>query len=290
MSDLGSEMKNMYECNKTNYSHVECNKRMELMENQINFLQEEWNFKTKLINSLLENLFNHENHQTKLHNDNTRLTPGKAVDDFQFPKRQASKSSCQSQSNPKLTLSNRYESLRDYDISERNDDVIVTKVSHLLPEQHASEKNIKTSDSRKQNDQKRAYKRDEFKQKNKTQKKLPATVTLGDSLVKDIKGWELSDESSKVVTKHFSGANTTDMKSYLLPTKSRSPENIVLHCGTNDLKSENSADEISNDITEVALLCKSNNNNVLVSGIIPCSDKLNAKTIDVNRHLKKECH
>ena len=111
-------------------------------------------------------------------------------------------------------------------------------------------------------------------------------MVLGDSLVKDIKGWELSDESSKVVTKHFSGANTTDMKSYLLPTKSRNPENIVLHCGTNDLKKENSANEISNDIIEVALLCKSDNNNVLVSGIIPRSDKRNAKAIEVNRHLK----
>ena len=58
-----------------------------------------------------------------------------------------------------------------------------------------------------------------FNKKNKTQKKLPVTVILGDSLVKDIKGWELSDEINKVVTKYFSGANTTDMKSYLLPTK-----------------------------------------------------------------------
>ena len=58
-------MKNMHEYNKTDDSHVECNKRMELMESQINFFQEECNFKTKLINSLLENLFNHKNHQTK---------------------------------------------------------------------------------------------------------------------------------------------------------------------------------------------------------------------------------
>ena len=50
---------------------------------------------------------------------------------------------------------------------------------------------------------------------------------------------------------------------------------------------ENSASEISNDIIEVALLCKSDNNNVLVSDIIPRSDKLNA--IEVNRHLKNEC-
>ena len=73
------------------------------------------------------------------------------------------------------------------------------------------------------------------------------------------------------------------MKSYLLPTKSGNPENIVLHCGgTNNLKKENSAKEISNDIIEVALLCKSDKNNVLVSGIIPRSDKLNAKVIQIS--------
>ena len=81
-------------------------------------------------------------------------------------------------------------------------------------------------------------------------------MKLGDSLVKDIKGWELSDESNKVVTKHFSGANTTELSNYLLPTKSRNPENIFLHCGKNDLKKENSAIEISNDITKVVLLYK----------------------------------
>ena len=73
-------------------------------------------------------------------------------------------------------------------MSERNDDVIVTKVNHFLPEEHTSKKNVKTSDSRKQNDQKKAYKRDEYKQKTKTQKILPVTVILGDSLAKDIKG------------------------------------------------------------------------------------------------------
>ena len=62
ISDLRSKMKNIHECNKTNDSHAECNIRMELMGNQINFLQEEWNFKTKFISSLLEGLFNHENH------------------------------------------------------------------------------------------------------------------------------------------------------------------------------------------------------------------------------------
>ena len=34
---------------------------------------------------------------------------------------------------------------------------------------------------------------------------------------------------------------------------------------------------------------KSDNNNVLVSGIIPSSDKPNAKAIEVNRYLKNDC-
>ena len=112
-------------------------------------------------------------------------------------------------------------------------------------------------------------------------------MTLNNSLVKYIKGWELSDENNKVVTKHFSRANMTDMKSYLLPAKSCNPENIVIHWGTDNLK-KNSANEVRNDIIEVALLCKSDNN-ALVSVIIPRSGKRNAKTTEVNKHLKNEC-
>ena len=49
------------------------------------------------------------------------------------------------------------------------------------------------------------------------------------------------------------------MKSYLLPTKSHNPDNhIIPHCGTNDPKNENSANEISNDIIEVALITITN--------------------------------
>ena len=66
-------MKTLHESNITNDSHTECNKRMELMENQTKFLREECNFKTKLKNSL-ENLFNHENHQTTLRKEkSTRI-------------------------------------------------------------------------------------------------------------------------------------------------------------------------------------------------------------------------
>ena len=48
--------------------------------------------------------------------------------------------------------------------------------------------------------------------------KLPVTVILGRSIVKDVKGWKLSDEKNKVVVKHFSGTKTKGMKSYIIPT------------------------------------------------------------------------
>ena len=54
--------------------------------------------------------------------------------------------------------------------------------------------------------------------------------------MKDVKWWKLSDENNKVVTKHFSGATTDDMKSYIQPTISNNPEFIALYCGTNDLE------------------------------------------------------
>ena len=36
-------------------------------------------------------------------------------------------------------------------------------------------------------------------------------VTFGDTLVKDVKEWKLSDKNNKVVTKHYSEAVTNDM-------------------------------------------------------------------------------
>ena len=79
------------------------------------------------------------------------------------------------------------------------------------------------------------------------------------------------------------------MKSYLLSNKSLNSENMVLHFAKNNVKKENKANEIRNDIIEVALLCKSDNDNVLISGIIPRSDKLSPKATEINRHLKNEC-
>ena len=38
------------------------------------------------------------------------------------------------------------------------------------------------------------------------------TVNLGDSIIKDVNGWQLTDELNKVVVKSFRGATTSQMK------------------------------------------------------------------------------
>ena len=80
-------MINWAKCNITNNSHAVCNERMELRENQIKLLEEEFNFKTKMINSLQEKLVSYESYKTILHrNGLTAITPNEADDSHQLPK------------------------------------------------------------------------------------------------------------------------------------------------------------------------------------------------------------
>ena len=50
---------------------------------------------------------------------------------------------------------------------------------------------------------------------------LPVTAILGDSIVKNVKGWKLSDEKNRVVVKHFSGAKTKQWSLILFPPSNK---------------------------------------------------------------------
>ena len=76
------------------------------------------------------------------------------------------------------------------------------------------------------------------------------------------------------------------MESYLQPAISNDPQCIVLHCGTNDLRRNTRAVAIGQTIF---VSCKSNSNNILISGIVPRRDKLNVKAAQVKSFLKSEC-
>ena len=104
-----------------------------------------------------------------------------------------------------------------------------------------------------------------------------------------MKGWKLSDDKNKVVVKYFSGAKTKDMESYIIPTLEQNPETIIIHSGTNDLKSDSSLEEIARDIIKLTTSCKTETNKLILSSIVPRYNNLNEKATRVNKYLKKEC-
>ena len=70
----------------------------------------------------------------------------------------------------------------------------------------------------------------------KNSKSKNVSVIIGNSIIKDIKSCEPSNESEKFVVTFLGGATAKDMESHIQPTIERAPSNIILHCGTNDLK------------------------------------------------------
>ena len=78
------------------------------------------------------------------------------------------------------------------------------------------------------------------------------TVIVGDSMVKDVCGWELSDREEKVVVKHFSGSTTEDTKTYIQPSLKRDLDRVNIHFGTNDLRSSQDSQTIWKNIINIA--------------------------------------
>ena len=87
----------------------------------------------------------------------------------------------------------------------------------------------------------------------------------------------------------FSGADVEAMRSHVIPSNKFENDVVILHCGTNDLRGNKSAEEIATNIINLAKEMKSEKNEVMVSGIIPRNDNLNEKGIDVNNILITFC-
>ena len=115
------------------------------------------------------------------------------------------------------------------------------------------------------------------------------TAIVCDSIIKDVYGWELSDRENKVVVKHFSGSTTEDMKTYIQPPLKRDPDRVIIHVGTNDLRSNQDPVTIAKNIIDIAKSSKHSVNLVsILSSIVPRRDSLNGKGRQVNNILQKQ--
>ena len=121
----------------------------------------------------------------------------------------------------------------------------------------------------------------------KKSKKRSITI-IGDSLLKDVKAFKMRKDlpNEKVYVKSFPGSTTNCMKDYVKPSLKYDPDLIIMHVGTNDLRSEKTPLQIADDIIRLALEMKTDVNDVTISGIISRNDDLNDKGLMVNDFLK----
>ena len=95
----------------------------------------------------------------------------------------------------------------------------------------------------------------------------------------------------KVYIKSFSGATNECMVDYIKPTLKYDPDVIILHCGTNDLKSDiKNAEDIANDVMNLAKNMKYDNKEIIISGLVCRNDSLPDKGSDVNNLFKAKCN
>ena len=115
---------------------------------------------------------------------------------------------------------------------------------------------------------------------------------LGDSLLKDIKPYKMRQamySKDKVYIKSFPGATTECMRDYVTPSLKFNPDLLIIHTGTNDLRSDKTPTDIVEEIINLVERIKTNDNDVIVSGLLVRDDNLNDKRLQVNALLKLKC-
>ena len=119
------------------------------------------------------------------------------------------------------------------------------------------------------------------------------TVIIGDSMIKNQRGWELGKVvRHRVVVKSFPGAKNHDMAHYIKPSIQSQPDEIILHCGTNDLQ-KTEVKAVTEGIINLAKQIENEADlpiKVTISELICRSDSiLNNKVSQVNKQLSKYC-
>ena len=93
-----------------------------------------------------------------------------------------------------------------------------------------------------------------------------------------------------VAVKSIPGATTKGEKHHIKGClEDNSPDSIMLHVGTNNLKNKESAEGIANDIMDVAIFIRNEQTSVFVSCLSVRNDRLNDRGKNMNSLLKRRC-
>ena len=86
------------------------------------------------------------------------------------------------------------------------------------------------------------------KQNNKPKKERRSVLILSDSIPKHVNGLKMHKSlkwKDNITVKAFGGSTIKHMEHYSKPPLERNPELVILHIGTNDIKSNKSPSEIA---------------------------------------------
>ena len=182
----------------------------------------------------------------------------------------------------------------------RADNFTSTCFEHPENEKNASANGKNTSEANEKKKQKKK-KEDNYNEttnrnnnnENKNNKNNTNVYILGDSMIKKLNGYLLT---KKIKHKHlvkvrsFSGTKISCMTDHVKTTlRDINPDHIILHAGTNDLRTENTASQIAKATIDLATSLKNDNITVILSGIVPRLDDLNNEVNEVNRRLVLAC-
>ena len=115
---------------------------------------------------------------------------------------------------------------------------------------------------------------------------------LGDSTIKNIESHKMRKcmiNNEKVYVKSFPGATVKCMEDYIKPSMNFNPDVVLIHIGTNSLRSQETPETLANRIISLAEKTKTDETDVIVSGIVERNDSLNQKALEVNNFIKDKC-
>ena len=112
-------------------------------------------------------------------------------------------------------------------------------------------------------------------------------------MIKKLNGYFLTKKERHkylIKVRSFSGSKISFIVDHIKPTlRDHKPNHIILHAGTNDLRTEKTTSQIAKSIMDLTTSLKNNDNLVIDSGIVPRFNNLNNKGTEVNNRLVLMC-
>lgn len=261
--------------NKNNFVHsfttpvdkVDDNEIIQLLKNQLDFVKNEIASKDKIIDMLINDKASIKSRNAeKIVNDTKDNN-----DAFIYPRKN---------NKIKYNYNNKDKNNNTIKLTNRFDILDTTTVTNCM---NAYGNDFNSTIDSNHHDISKHYRRN----------KNRSITIVGDSIVKDIKAFKLKKSTTKgdkLYVKSFSGATTDCMADHIKPSLRYDPDLVIIHCGSNDLRSQKTPNIIADDIIKLASRSKTNANDIVISGIVARNDELNLKGKQVNEYLVARCN